>query len=151
MLYCLLSKVLRFVEIFASWQVDLEMVLLICTDANEPWKLNTVSVSETNCCNQPKSLSGIETLVEELSLFCNIYHVAINLNPYQGLKLYCPIASGVNFCQVAINLNPYQGLKLVGTDSQMIHDLVAINLNPYQGLKLWYFPNPSSFSSLQST
>ena len=84
MLYCLLWKVLSFVENFACWQVGIEMVLLMCTDANEPWKLNTVTVSETNCCNQPKSLSGIET--DATAAVQNQIKVAINLNPYQGLK-----------------------------------------------------------------
>ncbi len=35
-------------------------------------------------CNQPKSLSGIETQLE--GAYNATYNVAINLNPYQGLK-----------------------------------------------------------------
>ena len=35
-------------------------------------------------CNQPKSLSGIETAPSTLALL--YLGVAINLNPYQGLK-----------------------------------------------------------------
>ena len=64
-------------------------------------------------CNQPKSLSGIETQSKRTH---NQNHclVAINLNPYQGLK---PIRDFKNnlcrYCGVAINLNPYQGLKLI--------------------------------------
>ena len=59
--------------------------------------------------------------------------VAINLNPYQGLKRGCTWDSCAR-CTVAINLNPYQGLKLrsIGRGT---HPRVAINLNPYQGLK----------------
>ena len=36
-------------------------------------------------CNQPKSLSGIET-TPQLNRVQNPAQVAINLNPYQGLK-----------------------------------------------------------------
>ena len=36
-------------------------------------------------CNQPKSLSGIETR-NNRSLLPSVLWVAINLNPYQGLK-----------------------------------------------------------------
>ncbi len=60
-------------------------------------------------CNQPKSLSGIETRVRRQWKAAQS-HVAINLNPYQGLKLVQSVSNEV-FSIVAINLNPYQGLK----------------------------------------
>ena len=42
-------------------------------------------VGETiSCCNQPKSLSGIETPIKKHPMIA--IKVAINLNPYQGLK-----------------------------------------------------------------
>ena len=37
--------------------------------------------------NQPKSLSGIETILK--LLFRLSSRAGINLNPYQGLKLFC--------------------------------------------------------------
>ena len=139
MLYCLLSKVLRFVENFACWQVGIEMVLLICTDANEPWKLNTVRVSETNCCNQPKSLSGIETHGASWVESKWMCRVAINLNPYQGLK---PQQSWRNY-KPPYCCNQPKSLSGIETSFSVItlafFRKVAINLNPYQGLKP---PNP---------
>jgi hypothetical protein len=59
--------------------------------------------------NQPKSLSGIET-ISALEPYQS-GNAGINLNPYQGLKL-SPAFGSVAKCSVAgINLNPYQGLK----------------------------------------
>ncbi len=84
-------------------------------------------------CNQPKSLSGIET-----SLYDKVAYpaqVAINLNPYQGLK-QIPIIQSETPEIVAINLNPYQGLKQTSSfEAASGLNYVAINLNPYQGLK----------------
>ena len=61
-------------------------------------------------CNQPKSLSGIETATLTCWEFINPIQIAINLNPYQGLKqVYSTV--GIDIYNVAINLNPYQGLK----------------------------------------
>ncbi len=62
--------------------------------------------------------------------------VAINLNPYQGLKLRLTATTNNRFAKVAINLNPYQGLKHLDFPFKFMPDIVAINLNPYQGLKL---------------
>ena len=45
---------------------------------------------------------------------------------------------------VAINLNPYQGLKRSHIRQCCHLDRVAINLNPYQGLKLCAQAKPSS-------
>ena len=61
-------------------------------------------------CNQPKSLSGIET-INGSSTSIVYYPVAINLNPYQGLKPDNRNVIGVSRLSVAIHLNPYQGLK----------------------------------------
>ena len=61
--------------------------------------------------------------------------VAINLNPYQGLKR-CFASENIGYPPVAINLNPYQGLKLKKNLKGFADTFVAINLNPYQGLKL---------------
>ncbi len=89
-------------------------------------------------CNQPKSLSGIETYAAPWFQGVD-FTVAINLNPYQGLKRRIgeklPRRSAV-----AINLNPYQGLKLKQIPQFELDKLVAINLNPYQGLKQDCFP-----------
>jgi hypothetical protein len=90
-------------------------------------------------CNQPKSLSGIESFAIKA---INFEQVAINLNPYQGLKLNM-LEISCFLVKVAINLNPYQGLKqkycsCLATDNAV--GLVAINLNPYQGLKRRIIP-----------
>ena len=42
---------------------------------------------------------------------------------------------GVHTAKIAINLNPYQGLKQKSISSLVIQYNIAINLNPYQGLK----------------
>ena len=106
-------------------------------------------------CNQPKPLSGIETAFfagKETRIA-----IAINLNPYQGLK---PSEAAIEVLSedIAINLNPYQGLKLIfvgllgsrgncnqpkplsGIETLRVRllnrsNMIAINLNPYQGLK----------------
>ena len=65
------------------------------------------------------------------------FPVAINLNPYQGLK-QCNSSEDLPILvsRVAINLNPYQGLKLPQEYVRPADGVgVAINLNPYQGLK----------------
>ena len=67
-------------------------------------------ITTTGSCNQPKSLSGIET--KQLYNFEMNEWVAINLNPYQGLKHEYD-GFLLFLIQVAINLNPYQGLKHV--------------------------------------
>ena len=86
-------------------------------------------------CNQPKSLSGIETLLD--CIYCKQYRyrVAINLNPYQGLKPKNLPVLVARSHTVAINLNPYQGLKPIAALQPEPRISVAINLNPYQGLK----------------
>jgi len=61
--------------------------------------------------------------------------VAINLNPYQGLKRNFASGKRALDRRVAINLNPYQGLKRCIPFRQLGRSPVAINLNPYQGLK----------------
>ena len=87
-------------------------------------------------CNQPKPLSGIETqrLQQFDRLKQNHQLIAINLNPYQGLKLFV-VAVIVVAVVIAINLNPYQGLKRFGSVGFVFPCVIAINLNPYQGLK----------------
>ena len=52
---------------------------------------------------------------------------------------------------VAINLNPYQGLKQMRAAEGQIANLVAINLNPYQGLKLAATSGVAYLALLQST
>ena len=62
--------------------------------------------------DQLKSLSGIETTHTRSRPLKQL--IAINLNPYQGLK---PLTSSLSLWRctfIAINLNPYQGLKLNG-------------------------------------
>ena len=59
--------------------------------------------------NQPKSLSGIETIVPQSKSAYSV-SAGINLNPYQGLKRGEVTPSCKASC-AGINLNPYQGLK----------------------------------------
>ena len=58
--------------------------------------------------------------------------VAINLNPYQGLKLTMNMLIKRSF-KVAINLNPYQGLKL-GTAALIALDLTIAGCNQPKSL-----------------
>ena len=62
--------------------------------------------------------------------------VAINLNPYQGLKL--PIFSQKQ-CSLGVGCNQPKSLSGIETRVQTQNSSalpkVAINLNPYQGLK----------------
>gem|GEM_PF-1963518 len=107
-------------------------------------------------CNQPKPLSGIETFTSIIWQLTE--KIAINLNPYQGLKRSdralaalpqrdCnqpkPL-SGIETAivlfvelrsNIAINLNlsgieTNRGARILKT-----RQTIAINLNPYQGLK----------------
>ena len=70
--------------------------------------IKSVNISSFPSRNQPKSLSGIETVL-------------------QGTKGLATLAG--------INLNPYQGLKLLKAADCLPGDYAGINLNPYQGLK----------------
>jgi hypothetical protein len=88
-------------------------------------------------CNQPKSLSGIETTgpISQSS----INKVAINLNPYQGLKLIEAFQEMCGEC-----CNQPKSLSGIETSTPFLagsSPAVAINLNPYQGLKLRAFQN----------
>ena len=62
--------------------------------------------------NQPKSLSGIETPSRLAALQRRT--AGINLNPYQGLKLQSLYFYYLKDSEAGINLNPYQGLKHFG-------------------------------------
>ena len=60
---------------------------------NQPKSLSGIETStifeqkvRNESCNQPKSLSGIETRGLSSNFYVQMI-VAINLNPYQGLKL----------------------------------------------------------------
>ena len=73
------------------------------------------------------------TVYYALSLLPN---VAINLNPYQGLKLetYLPWGKGTSEgCNQPKSLSGIETIKAI-TNKDL--NSVAINLNPYQGLKL---------------
>ena len=65
------------------------MRLLVALNLNPYQGLKLFSVrptgKNTQCCTQPKSLSGIETFFLNFS-GSKRHRVALNLNPYQGLK-----------------------------------------------------------------
>ncbi len=72
---------------------------------------------QTKCCNDIKSLSGIETSPEQAQARWGV-RVATTLNPYQGLKRLRSIQRRRSRL-VATTLNPYQGLKQL-PDNQRI-------------------------------
>ena len=62
--------------------------------------------------------------------------VEININPVEGLKLWC-FASTIRHRQdVEININPVEGLKRFNAVDAMLPQPVEININPVEGLKL---------------
>ena len=104
---------------------------------NQPKSLSGIETKIVSChlqmfssCNQPKSLSGIETW-DTPQTHDPIHPVAINLNPYQGLK-QTRQQQKTSFSPVAINLNPYQGLKHGLNYVDGVRNTSAtIKLNPY--------------------
>ncbi len=66
--------------------------------------------------------------------------IAINKNPYEGLKHQPDEASELQNT-IAINKNPYEGLKPCNAESAHQNQvMIAINKNPYEGLKLSLLP-----------
>ncbi len=76
--------------------------------------------------------------------------VAINLNPYQGLKHQGEIAGAQQpCCNQPKSLSGIETFHRASTPVQ--ENLVAINLNPYQGLKRLITKLFPGISVLQST